>query len=107
MFETIDATELRHRLDSAHPPRIVDVRTASEVARGTIAGATHIELSTLPARHSELDRDSPVVFICQSGARSGQACAYLSQRGFSRAGNLAGGIAGWVGAGMPLNGLDR
>ncbi|HEY2862504.1 MAG TPA: rhodanese-like domain-containing protein [Casimicrobiaceae bacterium] len=107
MFETIDATELRRRLDGACPPRIVDVRTAPEVARGTITGATHIELSTLPARHPELDRDSPVVFICQSGARSGQACAYLAQRGFTHACNLAGGIAGWMSAGMPLSELDR
>jgi rhodanese-related sulfurtransferase len=107
MFQTIDAVELKRLLEAAPAPRIVDVRTAAEVSRGTIAGALHIELSTLPSRLSELDSASPLVVICQSGARSAQACAYLDQRGFGRACNLAGGISAWTRAGLPLNGLER
>ena len=107
MFQTIDAAELKRLLDSGPAPRVVDVRTAGEVSGGTIGGALHIELSTLPVRLSELDSDAPIVLVCQSGARSAQACAYLAQRGFARACNLAGGIAGWVRAGLSLNRLDR
>jgi rhodanese-related sulfurtransferase len=107
MFQTIDAVELSRLIESGEVPRVVDVRTATEVSRGTISGALHIELSTLPARLSELDSDSTIVVVCQSGARSAQACAYLAERGFGRACNLGGGIAGWVRAGLPLNGLDR
>jgi rhodanese-related sulfurtransferase len=107
MFHTIDAVELSRLIESGEPPRVVDVRTAAEVSRGTINGALHIELSTLPARLSELDSGSPIVVVCQSGARSAQACAYLAERGFRRAHNLGGGIAGWVRAGLPLNGPDR
>ena len=107
MFQTIDAVELSRLMASGEAPRVVDVRTPAEVARGTISGALHIELSTLPARLSELDSDAPVVVVCQSGARSAQACAYLVERGFRRACNLGGGIAGWTRAGLPLNGLDR
>jgi rhodanese-related sulfurtransferase len=107
MFQTIDPAELRRLLEGGQPPTVVDVRTAGEVSRGTIGGARHIGLSTLPARLSEFDSDAPVVVICQSGARSAQACAYLAQRGFGWASNLGGGIAGWVRAGLPLNGLDR
>ena len=107
MFQTIDVAELRRLQESGQAPQVVDVRTAAEVSRGTIGGALHIELSTLPARLSELDSDAPVVVFCQSGARSAQACAYLAERGFRRAFNLGGGLAGWVRAGLPLNGLDR
>lgn len=107
MFQTIDAAELRRLLETGQAPQLVDVRSASEVAGGTIGGAVHIELSSLPSRLSEFDGDAPIVVICQSGARSAQACAYLAQRGFGRACNLAGGIAGWVRAGLPLNGLGR
>ena len=107
MFQTIDATELRRLLDSGEAPRVVDVRTAGEVAGGTIGGALHIELSTLPARLSELDTDAPLVVVCHSGARSAQACAYLVERGFAHTRNLGGGIAGWVRAGLPLNGLSQ
>ena len=105
MFQTIDAAELRHLIASGEAPRVVDVRTVGEVADGTIDGALHIELSTLPARLAELDSDAPLVVVCHSGARSARACAYLVERGFARACNLGGGIAGWVRAGLPLNGL--
>jgi rhodanese-related sulfurtransferase len=107
MFQTIDAAELKRLLEDGEPPTVVDVRTPGEVSRGTISGALHIELSTLPARLSELDSDAPFVVICQSGARSAQACAYLAQRGFGWATNLGGGIAGWVRASLSLNGLNR
>jgi rhodanese-related sulfurtransferase len=107
MFQTIDAVELSRLIQSGEAPRVVDVRTPAEVARGTIRGALNIELSTLPARLSELDSDAPVVVVCQSGARSAQACAYLAERGFRRACNLGGGIAGWMRAGLPLNERDR
>ena len=107
MFQTIDAVELSRMMESGQAPRLVDVRTAPEVARGTISGALHIELSTLPARLSELESGAPVVVFCQSGARSAQACAYLAERGFTGASNLGGGVAGWVRAGLPLNGPGR
>ena len=107
MFQTIDAAKLKRLLEGGQPPTVVDVRSAGEVSGGTIRGAQHIELSTLPARLSEFDSDAPVVVICQSGARSAQACAYLAQRGFGQTSNLGGGIVGWVRAGLPLNGLDR
>jgi rhodanese-related sulfurtransferase len=107
MFQTIDAVELSRLIQSGEATRVVDVRTPAEVARGTIRGALNIELSTLPARLSELDSDAPVVVVCQSGARSAQACAYLAERGFRRACNLGGGIAGWMRAGLPLNERDR
>ena len=105
MFQTIDAIELSRLMASSEVPRVVDVRTPAEVSRGTISGALNIELSTLPARLSELDSDAPVVVVCQSGARSAQACAYLVERGFRRACNLGGGITGWMRAGLPLNAL--
>ena len=107
MFQTIDAVELSRLIQSGEAPRVVDVRTPAEVARGTISGALNIELSTLPARLSEVDSDAPGVGGCQSGARAAQACAYLAERGFRRASNLGGGIAGWMRAGLPLNERDR
>lgn len=107
MFQTIDPARLQQLLETGPAPRVVDVRSAAEVSHGTIGGALHIELSALPARLSELDREAPLVLICQSGARSAQACGYLAQQGFGHASNLAGGIAAWVRAGLPLQGPER
>jgi rhodanese-related sulfurtransferase len=102
MFSNIDPARLQQLLDAPDAPRLVDVRTAAEVARGAIAGATHIELSTVPGRLVELDPGHSYVVYCQAGGRSAQACAFLAQRGFGRLYNLEGGIAAWVRAGLPV-----
>lgn len=103
MYQSIDSARLRELLDTVPPPRLVDVRTAAEVARGSIAGAKHIELATLPARSIELDPAVPCVLFCQSGGRSAQGCAYLTQRGFGQLYNLEGGVTAWARAGLPLS----
>jgi rhodanese-related sulfurtransferase len=102
MFQTVDAAQLKALLENDDRPRLLDVRTAGEFARGTIAGAEHVELATLPAKVDALDPSAAVVLVCQSGARSAQGCAWLEQRGFQRVCNLGGGIAGWTGIGLPL-----
>ena len=102
MFQIIDAAQLKALLEGEDRPRVLDVRTAGEFARGTIAGAQHVELGTLPEKADALDPRAPVVLVCQSGARSAQGCAWLDQRGFQRVCNLGGGIAGWMRAGFPL-----
>jgi rhodanese-related sulfurtransferase len=102
MYKHIDPSQLQTLLDSDDPPRVLDVRTSAEVARGTIAGSLHLELATLPSRVEELDAAAPTVVFCLSGARSAQACSWLAQRGFGDVYNLEGGIAAWTRAGMPV-----
>ena len=109
MFQTVDPAQLKALLEGDNPPRVVDVRTTAEFARGTIAGAQHVELSTLPARATEagaFDPGAPVVLVCQSGGRSAQACAWMDQNGFQHVHNLGGGIAGWMRAGFPVANQD-
>ena len=102
MYQTVDAAQLKALLESDDRPRLLDVRTAGEFARGTIGGAEHAELSTLPMKADALDLEAPLVLVCQSGTRSAQGCAWLVQRGFQRVYNLGGGIAGWTRTGLPL-----
>lgn len=102
MYKAVDPAGLQALLAMEDPPYVIDVRTNAEVARGTIAGATHIELSSLPGRVDELDAAAPTVVICLSGGRSAQACAWLAQRGFNHLYNLEGGISAWTRAGMSL-----
>jgi rhodanese-related sulfurtransferase len=102
MVQTLDAAQLKTLLESDERPRLIDVRTAGEFARGTIAGAQHVELGTLPANVEALNPRAPVVLVCQSGGRSAQGCALLEQRGFQRVYNLGGGIGGWARAGLPI-----
>lgn len=81
---------------------LVDVRGDAEVAQGVIPGAMHIPLHLLPLRAQELPQDKPVVIYCRSGARSGQACAFMAQRGYNNMHNLAGGIMNWARGGYPI-----
>jgi putative transcriptional regulator len=80
--------------------RVVDVREPREYYGGTIPGAELMPLRTVPVRLSEIERDRPVVFICRSGARSGQACAFLDSYGYDNVYNLRGGVISWVQSGF-------
>lgn len=93
----IDAPELSQWMsDDGKKFRIIDVREPMEIAQGSIPGAEPMPMSSLGGRISELDPQEQLVFICRSGARSGQVCAYLSQNGFENAYNLRGGVMGWA-----------
>lgn len=72
--------------------QLVDVREPDEVAQGTLPGAVNIPLGDLPNRMDELDRHRPVVLLCRSGGRSGQAAEMLSNAGFDEVVNLVGGM---------------
>ncbi|MGM0593785.1 MAG: rhodanese-like domain-containing protein [Pseudomonadota bacterium] len=93
----IDARELSEWLeDPSRKFRIIDVREPMEIAQGSVPGAEPMPMSTLGNRLSELDQDEQAVFICRSGARSGQVVAYLAQNGFENVYNLRGGVLGWA-----------
>jgi rhodanese-related sulfurtransferase len=81
---------------------LIDVRTDEEVRRGLIEGARHIPLHSLPSRYQDIARDKPVVLYCQSGARSQQAGAFLSARGWPQVYNLSGGVTAWLRSGRPI-----
>lgn len=79
---------------------LLDVREASELTEGRVAGSTHIPLGELPARAVELDRSRPVITVCRSGGRSSQAAQFLAAEGFDVA-NLDGGMTQWIAVGRP------
>jgi len=76
---------------------IIDVRESDEIATGTLPGAVHIPLGQIPSRTSEIDPTRPVALLCRSGARSGQAAAYLARSGFDEVINLDGGMLAYRG----------
>ena len=81
--------------------QLVDVREDYEWDAGRIAGATHIELQKLSDEADSIDRATPVVFVCRTGARSGMAARAFAGAGYE-AHNLEGGLVAWAGSGLPL-----
>ena len=52
---------------------LVDVRNANEFATGTIKGAVNVPMNELEKKLATFPKDKPIVFICGTGARSGEA----------------------------------
>jgi rhodanese-related sulfurtransferase len=80
-----------------HAVRIVDVREPAEFngPLGHVPGARLIPLGSLKDRIAELDRTTPLVVVCRSGARSAQATVLLGKAGFDKVANLSGGMLRW------------
>ncbi|TYQ00140.1 rhodanese-like domain-containing protein [Tenacibaculum adriaticum] len=61
---------------------VLDVRTVEEYNEGHCKGSTLITLGTVPVRVDEIKAwNKPVIAVCRSGARSGQATQFLKNHG--------------------------
>ena len=83
--------------------QIIDVRETQEVKQGAIPGAENIPMVTIPLRVGEISEDKDIILVCSSGARSGQACAWLQQNGRTKATNLRGGVIAWARSGLQFD----
>jgi rhodanese-related sulfurtransferase len=90
-----------------NPPLVIDVRAPRERADKSIDGTTHLPLNTLRSGLSDVPRDRPLVVFCAGGYRSSIAASLLQRDGFTNVSELAGGIAAWETAGLPLNGSGQ
>ncbi len=86
--------------------QIVDVREPDEFSGplGHIAGARLMPLGSLKEKSSGLGRDTPIVTVCRSGARSAQATVLLGKAGFGKVANLSGGMLRWRSQRFPVEG---
>lgn len=94
-IDEITPTELNQRLGKGEPWLLLDVREDWELAVASVPMARHIAMNEIPDRKSELDLAQPIAVMCHSGVRSARVAEYLSQAGFGRVANLAGGIDAW------------
>ncbi|MDP1526927.1 MAG: rhodanese-like domain-containing protein [Rhodocyclaceae bacterium] len=60
---------------------LIDVRDAKDVKTGTFPGAINIPMNELEKKLGELPKDKPVIFVCSTGARSGEAYDTVSTLG--------------------------
>lgn len=83
---------------------LLDVREDAERALGIPIGALGLSRSYLELRieDTEPDRGRDVLLICGSGQRSLLAADTLMRMGYRRVASIAGGMAAWVAAGMPV-----
>jgi glyoxylase-like metal-dependent hydrolase (beta-lactamase superfamily II)/rhodanese-related sulfurtransferase len=82
---------------------VLDVRTQAEFdgELGHIEGSQLIPIDELRTRVAEVQRDKPIVAVCQTGKRSGLATTILRKAGIERVANIAGGMVRWRELGLP------
>lgn len=84
---------------------VIDVRGASEYAKGHLPGARNIPLASLPDHLGDLPREGRIITYCDmhhpGHSRGEQAAALLTEAGY-RASALAGGLTVWREQGRPI-----
>jgi rhodanese-related sulfurtransferase len=95
----IDVVELASRHAAGAP--ILDVREHHELVAARLPGAHHIPLGEVVDRVGEVPNEGTVYVICARGARSARAVEHLRTQGIDAV-NVAGGILGWIEAGLPV-----
>jgi glyoxylase-like metal-dependent hydrolase (beta-lactamase superfamily II)/rhodanese-related sulfurtransferase len=100
--ECLSAQSAAELLSSAQPPLAIDVRGPRERQQTCIAGSVGIPLNHLAENLGTLPRDRPLLVYCAGGYRSSIAASLLQRSGFNPVGEIAGGIAAWEVAKLPV-----
>jgi rhodanese-related sulfurtransferase len=81
---------------------LVDVRETEERAAERIGGAHHAPLSSFEPRRLPRAEGKQVILHCAGGKRSVAAIARCLAAGVPVDAHLAGGLAAWKAAGLPV-----
>jgi rhodanese-related sulfurtransferase len=100
--ERVSAPVLAEEMAGAGAPLVLDIRNPKEWASKHLAGSINIPLNHLQERLAEIPVDRTVAVHCAGGYRSAIAASILHRSGVTRLVELAGGLAAWEAAKLPL-----
>src|SRR5579871_4697812 len=100
--ERLGAPVVAEELSGADAPFLLDVRNPREWAAKHIDGSVNIPLNHLQERMAEIPRDRRIAVHCAGGYRSSIAASILHQHGITRLIEMAGGLAAWDSAQLPV-----
>lgn len=90
--------EVRERMDTGEPIRLIDVREPAEFALTRIEGAELIPMGTVPSRLQHLDAaadEAALIVFCHHGVRSLNVAYWLREQGVTACQSMSGGIDRW------------
>ena len=91
------------RLINREKAVLIDVSEPAEYAAAHPVGARSVPLAGLESsRDLPKNKSLPLVVVCPSGSRAPRAVATLKKLGFENAHVLAGGLAAWRAANLPV-----
>lgn len=100
--ERVSAPFAAELLASSEAPVVVDVRAPREREQKYIAGSVSVPLNRLTEKLETLPKNRPLLVYCAGGYRSSIAASLLQRGGFKHVSEIAGGIAGWEAAKLPV-----
>lgn len=101
---TVQAKELLKKIKAKQSPLVLDVRSGFEYRAGHISGAVHAVAWKIIVRLAPLpkNKETRIVVLCEHGPRAQLASSLLGLFGYRNVTLLDGHMAGWRGAGLPL-----
>ncbi len=100
--ERVTAPMVAEELAGADPPLLLDIRNPREFAAKHIEGGVNVPLNHLQERIGEIPRDRRIAVHCAGGYRSSIAASILHQYGITNLIEMAGGLAAWDAAKLPV-----
>ena len=100
--ERVSALMVAEELAGGDPPLVLDIRNPREWAARHIDGSVNIPLNHLQERIGEIPRDRRIAVHCAGGYRSSIAASILHQYGLTHLIEMAGGLAAWEAAQLPV-----
>jgi monothiol glutaredoxin len=93
--QDLSVAELQDWLDTdVDNPKIYDVRSADKFTEGSVDHAMRLDKDSIQDIEA-MDKDTPLVFVCQVGQSSMSAAEYFRKKGFTKVFNLTGGYNAW------------
>lgn len=100
--QRVTAMDVADEVGSEHPPVVLDVRNPREWDGKHIDGSVNIPLNHLQERIGEISPNRRIAVHCAGGYRSSIAASILHQHGLTDLIEMAGGLAAWEAAHLPL-----
>jgi rhodanese-related sulfurtransferase/glyoxylase-like metal-dependent hydrolase (beta-lactamase superfamily II) len=104
--ERLSAPMVAEELAGGDPPLLLDIRNPREWMTKHIDGSVNVPLNHLQERIAEIPRDRRVAVHCAGGYRSSIAASILHQYGITHLIEMAGGLAAWEAAQLPMVSQD-
>ncbi len=100
--ERVSAAMVAEELASSSPPLVLDIRNTREWEARHIPKSLNIPLNHMQERLAEIPRDCRIAVHCAGGYRSSIATSILHQYGITNLIEMAGGLAAWDAAQLPV-----
>jgi hydroxyacylglutathione hydrolase len=100
--ERVSAAMVAEELASFDPPMVLDIRNPREWEARHISESLNIPLNHIQERLAEVPRGRRIAVHCAGGYRSSIAISILHQYGITNLMEMAGGLAAWDAAKLPV-----